>query len=585
MDTNRVKTSIYNIMRHVRRITWWQILLLVGVGSFAYYGYLFFGRSGFSGSDVAIVIEGPESFKAQEKVEFEIKISNQSKFEIESSEVFITLPDFLAFDGGEGRERNIVLANIASGQEVSERITVFAEETEVTGTIKARIEYTPKNLQGKFEKTAHFDVSVASLPLTVIFDVPKKVVSGQTLRGSFHFVAEHELESLPLIVKIVPPEDFLIADAAPGPDEAPATWIFKKVEPKETYEVEFEGVISGEESAIKIFELLFGNTNEDGLFAAQYTVLREVHISSSPLQFTQSVNGATEYVASPGDTLRFRIGYKNTSGVNIENVRITAQLTGDAFDLGTLNAGQGYFSSNTKTITWNKDLLSSLATLDKEESGTIEFSLSLKDEIVPKSYRDKHILVKSKAVIDSGKIPLALQGLSLRAEDLLLVKIRTAVGLVQKVHYYEGPFSNSGSIPPKVGQKTTYTVVWQATNTLNDLADARIEAPLPRHVAFEERWYPSNNKLLYNSETHSVSWDIGTLSAGTGSISPIATVAFQVSLTPTEEMRGKTAELIEAAKISGQDAFVGELAEAFAPALDTTLPDDVGIREGDGVVE
>ena len=561
------------------------MLLLVGVGAFAYYGYLFFGRSGFSGSDVTISIEGPESFKAQEKVEFEIKISNQSKFEVESSELFITLPDFLAFDTGEGRERRIDLANIEARQETFERITVFAEETEVTGTIRARIEYTPKNLQGKFEKTAHFDIAVASLPLTVIFDVPKKVVSGQTLRGSFHFVAEHELESLPLIVKIVPPEGFLIADAAPGPDEAPATWIFEKVEPKETYEVEFEGIISGEKSVTKIFKLLFGNTNEDGLFGAQYSVLREVQISSSPLQFTQSINGASQLVASPGDTLRFRIGYKNTSGVNIEDVRITAELTGDTFDLGTLDVGQGYFSSNTKIITWNKDLLLSLSTLEKEESGAVEFSISLKEDIVPKSYRDKHIVVKSKAVIDSGKTPLALQGLSLRAENIMSVKIRTSLGLSQKAQYYEGPFSNSGPIAPKVGEKTTYTIVWKATNTLNDVADARIEAPLPRHVAFEEKWFPSSNKLLYNSETHSVSWDIGALSAGTGSISPIETVVFQISLTPTEEMRGKTVELIEAAKVSGQDEFAGEFMEAFAPALDTTLPDDVGIREGDGVVE
>jgi len=193
--------------------------------------------------------------------------------------------------------------------------------------------------------------------------------------------------------------------------------------------------------------------------------------------------------------------------------------------------------------------------------------------------------VKSKAVIDSGKTPLALQGLSLRAENLFSIKIRTSLGLSQRAQYYEGPFSNSGPIPPKVNEKTTYTIVWQATNTLNDLADARIEAPLPRHVAFEEKWYPSSNKLLYNSETHSVSWDIGALSAGAGSISPVETVAFQVSLTPTEEMRGKTVELVEAAKISGQDEFVDEFVEAFAPALDTTLPNDVGIREGDGVVE
>lgn len=588
-------------------------MLLTGVAAFAIYGYLFFARSGFSGSEITVSIAGPESFKAQEKVEFEIKISNQSKFAIQNAELFVTLPDFLAFKDKEGREQRIALATVGAREEVSQRIILFAEKTEKQGTIRARIDYTPQNLQGRFEKDASFDISVASLPLTVIFDLPKKVVSGQILRGSFHFVAEHELESLPLFAKVVPPEGFRIEDAAPSPQEG-TTWKFERVEPQETYAADFEGVIVGEESATKTFELLFGNTNEDGLFAAQYSVLRKVDISASPLEFTQSVNGwphsagslpgpegpsgprtagqasspqddAKSYVAAPGEKLRFRIGYKNASGVNIEDVRITAQLNGGVFNFASLDMGQGYFSRDTRTVTWNKDFLSSLASLEKEGSGTVEFSISLKEEIVPESYRDKHVSVRSKAVIDSAKTPLALQGLSLRAEENLVVKIRTALALSQKAYYYEGPFSNSGPIPPKGGEKTTYTIVWQATNTLNDLTDTRIEAPLARHVVFEEKSYPANNKLTYNSETHSLAWNIGSLSAGAGTILPVETVSFQVSLTPQDVMRGRVVELVEQAQISGTDTFTGEFVESFAPALDTSLRDDVGIRAGDGVVQ
>lgn len=597
MDTSY---AMNKIAKFQKKITWWRLILTLVVLAVIIYGYLFWARSNFSASAVTVSIEAPETFKAQEKVELQIKLKNNSKFELHNVAVYVTLPEFLSFEGESGGEKKVEFENLAKKKESVKIITVFANETQKEGLIKARAEYTPKNLNGAFESVGSKQISVASLPLTVIFDIPQKAVNGQQLRGSFHFVAEHELESLPLAARIILPEDFSLGDAEPKPKDT-TTWIFEKIEPKETYEVDFEGIIKGHESETKKFSLLFGSINNENVFSEQYRVFREVQISSAPLEFLQTVNGSalrqgsgqagspqdgkSEYASLPGEKLNFRIDYKNKSGVDIEDATLTAQFSGDYFDFNSLNTGSGYFNSGTKTIVWNKDFMPELSALEKDESGSVEFFISLKDNIIPKTYRDKNISLKSTAIIDSSKTPLALRGLSLRAESTAQIKLRTSLELESRAHYYEGPFSNSGPIPPRVGEKTTYTISWQIKNSFNEMSDVRIEVPLSRDVVFEEKTYPFANKLSYDSQAHSVVWDIGGLSWGLGYIFPVESVAFQVSLTPTDEMRGKTVELADRAKVSGTDTFTDEFIEFFVPVLDTTLPTDVGIRDGDGVVQ
>ena len=44
--------------------------------------------------------------------------------------------------------------------------------------------------------------------------------------------------------------------------------------------------------------------------------------------------------------------------------------------------------------------------------------------------------------------------------DSGIVRIISDVGFIPKVLYYSGAYVNTGPVPPKVEQETTYTVVW-----------------------------------------------------------------------------------------------------------------------------
>lgn len=571
------------MLEYVKKIKLWQATALLAAVSSIYFGSMFFSRASFSASDVILLINGPENFKSQEKIEFELKLKNQSKFNLQGA-IYVTLPDFLVFDGVGTNEQRVELGKLTKAGEFAKKVSIFAKETQKQGEIKVRAEYAPEGISGRFEGFANMHVEVSSLPLTVIFDLPQKAVDGQILRGSFYFVAERELEALPLLARLLLPEEFILKDAEPLPQNT-TTWEFGEVEPQKSYRVDFEGLVKGYESANKKFDLLFGIKDGDFGFLEQYRVSRELKISSAPIEFSQTINGVSDYVSSVGEELKFNVSYKNKSGVDIEDVVITAELSGDVLDFSTLSTGLGYFNENTKTIIWNKEFMAGLVRLDKDETGNVEFSIALKKNIAIKDYRDKNISIKSKAVIDSPKPPLALKGLSLRAESINQVKLRTSIELSRAAYYYEGPFSNLGPVPPRVGEKTSYTITWKALNTLNEVKDVEITASLPENVSFEQKVYPAASNLIYNSQTHSIVWNIGTLKPGVGNVIPAETVTFGIFIVPKENQRGFPAELIREAKLSGTDTFTGELIEYASPSLDTSLPADQGVREGDGVVE
>lgn len=62
------------------------------------------------------------------------------------------------------------------------------------------------------------------------------------------------------------------------------------------------------------------------------------------------------------------------------------------------------------------------------------------------------------------------------------VKVNSSFQLSSRAVHYTGPFGNSGPMPPRVGQNTTYTILWSITNSSNDVSRAKVTAVLPLYV-------------------------------------------------------------------------------------------------------
>jgi hypothetical protein len=121
--------------------------------------------------------------------------------------------------------------------------------------------------------------------------------------------------------------------------------------------------------------------------------------------------------------------------------------------------------------------------------------------------------------------------------------------------YSVGPFVNFGPIPPKAEQPTTYTIIWRANNTYNNIENAFVTATLPIYVEWLGKISPSSEEVMYNPLTRTVAWRVGNLNSWTGSLSDPREVAFQVSLLPSLSHLGSSPVLVSNPHIIGTDKF------------------------------
>ena len=79
----------------------------------------------------------------------------------------------------------------------------------------------------------------------------------------------------------------------------------------------------------------------------------------------------------------------------------------------------------------------------------------------------------------------------LKNSNLGIIRIISDVGFVTKAFYYSGPFANTGPVPPKVGQTTSYTIQWSLSNTANNISKGVVRSSLPFWINFAGLVSPS----------------------------------------------------------------------------------------------
>ena len=190
--------------------------------------------------------------------------------------------------------------------------------------------------------------------------------------------------------------------------------------------------------------------------------------------------------------------------------------------------------------------------------------LPVKKPLPIKVFSDKNFLIKSTARIDSLNVPVSLIGTSIKGESSLVFKVNSHIDLRQKGYYFESLISNYGPIPPKVGEKTTYNIIWQIANSSNDIEDVKVESYIPAYVSWEGQIEPNGANIFYDHETRKIIWNIGKLPAQTGVLYPLKQVVFQIGLVPSLSHSGKNLDLIGEASVSGKDAFTEEQLQDFS---------------------
>jgi hypothetical protein len=238
--------------------------------------------------------------------------------------------------------------------------------------------------------------------------------------------------------------------------------------------------------------------------------------------------------------------------VKIQDVEITLSLKGAILDKTTVEAQQGFYSSNNSSILWSKETSPALAEVAPGESETLDFSFAA---FAPNqgSFKNPEITL---SVDVAGKrqsetnVPVAVRS-SAATKALVATNVTFASSLTHA----------GGAMPPKADTETAYVIAWSAANTANAVANAVATGVLPSYVRFISS---ASGDISFNPSNKTVTWKIGDLAA-----SQSKNVSFTVGLTPSVSQVNTSPSVIGSHRFSGLDRYVREDIEATAPPLTT----------------
>jgi len=575
-----------------RRKKIWRIVIAVLIPVFIGLGFWFFwiGRHSFDKSEVALDIYGSERIVSGEEVTYTVKYKNNTSVALDNAVLtFIYSVDSLPSDTGNifrqgdlpAQTKN--LNQISAGQEgqLEFKARVLGDK-DSQRKFSAKLSYRPVNINSDYVNQEDFTSVIISVPLILNFELPDKIVSGQSLNLSLRYINTSEAAFTDSKIKVEYPDGFTFSAAQPAPDEGKNVWSLPEIGAREEGKIIISGMISGTEGENKVFKAEL-SSEKGGQPIVYAQTVSSPQIFASPLYIEQSFSVKENLVADLGERLVYKIKYRNTTDQIIGPVIITVKIESAAADLTNVDAEKGFFNSTENTIIWRTSSLPELASLAAQAQGELGFSLVVKDKLPINNFSDKNFTILTKAQIDSSVVPLALLGTQLKGEHDLTVKINSRLVLKMKGLYQDSLISNTGPLPPRVGQETTYTIYWQVLNTSNDLTDVVVEAYLPAFIKWKGKVYPNGENIKYDAGTGKVIWRIDRLASATGILSPVKWVAFQIGLTPSSGQVGSQVELVGEVKVSSKDDFTGSIISSYVANLESDLPDDPSpiINKGD----
>lgn len=558
------------------------ILILIGVAAF------FFGRASFRERNLEFSIEAQEEAVSGDEVEYKIKINNNNKASLETVKLIVFYPEeSLVFDE-EGNQlislvEEIGLEDLGSGEirELTKKALLIGKPGDLR-TARFRLNFRPKGVTTVFEKETRVKTTISKVPVSLSLFVPPNVFSDQEITILFDYRNETEDDLNDLRIKFNYPDGLKLARISPSPTSGNNIWDIPTLKSDRGKRIEISGAISGREKEVKAISAVLqkrvlGKYLDFGKISAQSV------ISSPLLSLEILLKNSREHIAVPGEGLRYKIKFSNSSKSNLSGLSLRAKLDGSMFEFATIDAGSAFFDQNSRTILWNASVMPLLGNLGPGQAGEVDFAVSLKQDVSGEFQKD--ISLRVSADIESSSIPADFTGDKITAKDELITRISTIPGFEALAYYSDPSWSiNIGPHPPQVGQKTTYTIHWLVSTTTSDLTNVRIRSSLFPGVSWEDKVKVNfgEAKPEYNSTTGEVSWEIPQVPAGIGTTLSKYEAIFQVSVTPSINQVGQPVELLQFSEFSAVDSFTKNEIFIRAGAITTS---GLTNQSGGGIIQ
>ncbi len=574
----------------------YKVWILLIAGALVVLLFYFYNAS----STVTVQFDvAPSTDMAQvgDSVDLNISINNNSGDILRNADLQFTLPDGLILENGSKvKLQRIPLGEINPNAIHTEDIKVIVVPTAgnyanagQSRDVAFSLGYSIGKLSAKFKqvKTAH--LAVADVSLNLDAQAPQSVVSGEAFDTviTYDYEGTDTLNGLKLQVDY--PDSFKRISAKPDTGILDNVWSLGSLNHGAKGRVTLTGstILPNDSTLTMAVKAIINILGRDYVEETKYI---NVAISPAPLSLKISTGedkpeGSAVY--KPGDVVNYTLSYTNNTDIPLSNIALSAKLTGAMFDLPTLKVSGARFDPQSATISWDQTLSSALTSILPNTTGSVSFSIGVLKDYPIKKINDRNFILKVDGKISSPTVP---EGLNAQSLTDIASSQNKVVGLinVSALALFRDANSlilNAGSLPPRVGTATDFTIHWQISNFSTDVKNVTVRAKLPTGVTFTGTAKSTLGTIpMIDTASGDVIWQIDRIAATTGVLGDKPEAIFQVKAKPAAADLGNYMSLLSETNISAVDDFTGADLTSSSPALTTRLEADPSVHEGDGKV-
>lgn len=582
----RVTAKLNVVFRRLLMAAVAFFVLSLGVAAFLY----FYGNTVISARNINIEVTAPPSVPSSDTFSFDVSIQNGNNSDLINAALVIDYPEGARYVDDNTRalvSERIEIGTLGRGQIAKRTVSarLFGEEG-AEKRITARFEYQVENSNGKFSKEEEFALVLNLAPVVLSIDALREVNNNQEVVLIARIISNSNNKLSNLALNVVYPFGFTYTrsnlEVATG---ARGQFPLEDLGPNETKTVEIRGMINGQSAEDKVFKFNVGTADPSNLDKVVTSlalfdhdmVIRGDFLASS---ITFSNNQSYGVLGVP---LRGNISWRNTLNDPINDAEFTLNIKGDLINSDEVGADSGFYDSNRSLIEWNKDTDKKLEELEPGQTGNFSFTIPLgtyEEAIARRMVNPKLSLIFD---IEGQRLTEDKVTENIRSSFTRIVPMLTTLKLDGYSAYSDGPLKNSGPVPSKAENKTTYTVALALSNSINEISSGELTAKLPNYVKYEGELSPSSDKVTWNESTRLLRWNVGAIPARTGYGSNPRTLYFKVSVTPSRTQINQILQLANSITFTGRDEFANTGISQTSPNVTTVLR-ELGNGFGNGQV-
>ncbi|HPT29595.1 MAG TPA: hypothetical protein PK526_01505 [bacterium] len=572
------------------------LLITLVVGALAYGAYFYFFNYRPKNSNLLeLSVNAPAQVQTGEELLYEVNYKNNSQSNLEGVKIEITYPDNFVFtESLPSPSQNQNSWDIGSlGANQTGSLKIKGKMLAVAGSdnlLLASGTYRWQSFSLEFKTETSAVVSVKDLGFKVEAISASTALLNEESRINLTFSNYQILpESLDLVVKLPPNIELLSVNPVAANNMTTLqveklsdnSWRLKgfdKNNANQDLDIKYRAKekVDNQEPINLRLEALANGKN--------YLVWEQalsVEVLNSTLSLVLNLNDQPgDQAVNFGSTLNYSLNFVNRGQSSLKDVVIMAVVEGDMVDWNSLKdkyKGQ----KRNGSIIWTKDEVPELKELLPDKEGRIDFSVNVANFQESDLGKDFQIRSYAQFNVGGGEIK---EGNTDNRSNVVVSKINSDLRFAEQIRYFDEDNVpvGSGPLPPKVGEKTTFKVLWRLDNNLHELNNLKVEYPLPAYINFEGREETGLGSVYYDNNSRRVVWQIDKWENNKYQ----QTASFYISLTPRNEDQNKIMVISNGAAVSALDVDTQENINLKSQAKTTRLEDDdIASLNNDGRVE